>query len=719
MASIKGTFGDDNNLNGGSENDLIQAYGGDDTIHGGDGDDELRGHSGSDHIYGDAGNDRLYAEALEVDKETDENELNGGDGNDTLYGGFGKDTYRGGDGIDTLSVDIHENDTGTITINIGGEIEGGITNGGDFVSDDVENVDCSDSTNVNYIVIGSFWNNNIIGSQFSDQIKGLDGNDTLSANTGYDKLYGGNGDDTLVSGKHADTLDGGDGTDTANYGALITNVVVNLKSGTGGTSDTLVSIENVVGSRYNDILVGSAVVNILNGGAGNDTLNGGDDGAADFLNASEGNDSLQAVGTGADTLDGGKDIDTVSFTTDGNRVSVILADQGDGTATIIGSNGSSTTMTLRAIENVNGTAGADEIQGNGSANVLVGGGGNDTLHGATGGNDTLNGGDGTDTAVFTSTSYHVEVRLAKGTAKVVSGTTTVSTDTLQSIENVTGTALGDIIKGNAGANSLVGGDGGDDLVGGAGNDGLDGGNGNDQLHGGNGGDTLLAGGGDDEMWGGGGEDRLFGSDGADLLDGDGGNDVVDYTYSDAAITISLANGQQSGTGSGGIAEGDTLIQIEHLIGSAHNDTLNGNADDNNLQGNGGSDVLDGGRGADLLNGGTGADLLTGGLGSDVFKFSSASDSGLPVQDVITDFNRNQNDKIDLSAIDANGWQSDGNGAFTFIGQAAFSGSAGELRFTAGGKLLTTVEGDINGDGNADFQIALVAVSTLAAEDFVL
>jgi len=85
--------------------------------------------------------------------------------------------------------------------------------------------------------------------------------------------------------------------------------------------------------------------------------------------------------------------------------------------------------------------------------------------------------------------------------------------------------------------------------------------------------------------------------------------------------------------------------------------------------------------------------------------------------VIRDFSRAQGDRIDLSTIDANGTLA-GNGAFSFIGTAAFGGTAGQLRISAAGADLL-VSGDVNGDRKADFVIRLENVASLAAGDFVL
>lgn len=147
------------------------------------------------------------------------------------------------------------------------------------------------------------------------------------------------------------------------------------------------------------------------------------------------------------------------------------------------------------------------------------------------------------------------------------------------------------------------------------------------------------------------------------------------------------------------------------------DTVSGREGHDTILGLGGDDILNGDAGNDLLNGGAGADRLTGGLGKDEFVFNAVGESTPGARDVITDFNRSQNDKISLGGIDSNTLLS-GNQAFTFIGAAAFSGVAGQLRYASSGG-VTLVSGDVNGDGVADFQIELTGTLAPVASDFVL
>jgi Ca2+-binding RTX toxin-like protein len=153
---------------------------------------------------------------------------------------------------------------------------------------------------------------------------------------------------------------------------------------------------------------------------------------------------------------------------------------------------------------------------------------------------------------------------------------------------------------------------------------------------------------------------------------------------------------------------------DNLLGGSNNDKLYGDADDDILNGDAGQDILDGGPGNDLLIGRAGRDFLTGGAGADRFDFNAISESqpGNNNRDQIKDFNRTQGDKIDLGGIDANS-KASGNQAFKFIGGQAFNKVAGELRYKDG-----LVQGDVNGDGKADFEIA-VNTSSLIQNDFLL
>lgn len=178
-----------------------------------------------------------------------------------------------------------------------------------------------------------------------------------------------------------------------------------------------------------------------------------------------------------------------------------------------------------------------------------------------------------------------------------------------------------------------------------------------------------------------GVDKIYGMDGNDSIQGRDGDDSI----------------------WGGLG-------IDTLRGENGNDILFGEAGDDKLDGGAGNDKLDGGAGNDLLIAGAGNDVMTGGAGSDIFRFYT-TDVATYSFDQITDFTSGA-DKIDLKQIYP------GGGRFTFIGTQAFHNKVGELHYTVvNGSAV--VEGDLNGDGKADFAIKVDNVTKLAAADFVI
>ncbi len=222
------------------------------------------------------------------------------------------------------------------------------------------------------------------GDGGKDTLYGGEGNDKLNGGEGDDTLYGGAGDDTLVGGAGADTLDGGTNRDEISYSSSALGVRVDLALTTAqqdfdGTDandneaegDILSNIENIVGSNHDDSITGNRGTNILEGGLG------------------------------ADTLDGGGGIDTASYASSSKGVRVNLGLTGEdaqqvdfGTPNLNEAVGD----ILKNIENILGSDHNDSLTGNGYANILEGGKGNDRLAGGAGSDIYLfNAGDGTDT----------------------------------------------------------------------------------------------------------------------------------------------------------------------------------------------------------------------------------------------------------------------------------------------------------------------------------
>ncbi len=194
-----------------------------------------------------------------------------------------------------------------------------------------------------------------------------------------------------------------------------------------------------------------------------------------------------------------------------------------------------------------------------------------------------------------------------------------------------------------------------------------------------------------------------GTGGGDWLIGGGGSDTISYAKAAGGVGVNLEWGTTSQA-----ASDDFIFGFDHIIGSAFDDNLKGDRGGNRIYGGDGDDRIDGGWGDDILGGGGGADRLTGGRGRDTFLFDTVETA----RDIITDFNA-RDDTIDLSGMDAVKGTFDDD-AFTFIGNAAFSSVAGQLRFANG-----LIEGDVDGDGLADFTIQLLGRTSVTVDDFIL
>lgn len=203
------------------------------------------------------------------------------------------------------------------------------------------------------------------------------------------------------------------------------------------------------------------------------------------------------------------------------------------------------------------------------------------------------------------------------------------------------------------------------------------------------------------------DDVMFGSRFDDTLNGAAGNDI---------LLGGLGNDHLSGsTGNDDIVGGDGNDVIS---GGSDSDYLEGDSGDDNLNGGAGRDFLYGDSGNDRLRGGAGTDDLTGGSGADRFIFADGEFGGMTrsTADLITDFHHSEGDKIDLRLVDAVTGGTDD--AFTFIGNAQFSGVAGQLRYhVSNGD--TFVEGDTNGDGQPDFVIFVAGSHSFVTTDFLL
>lgn len=324
-------------------------------------------------------------------------------------------------------------------------------------------------------------------TQRMDVIGGA-GDDTLTGGAAVDVLRGDTGDDRL---------DGSGGVDSTDYVLATGPVTVDLAAGTAtgaDGNDTLVDVEQIIGSEFDDELFGDSGPNFIRGAGGIDTIHG-----------RAGNDALGG-NAGCDLIHGGAGDDQVSYLDESGGVEVDLRSQTavspscNGTETftsIEGAVGSNHDDTITGDDDRNvlrGGGGVDAVVGLDGNDVLFGGGGNDALVGGAGndnivpgaGDDVAHGGTGTDVLNYFDSGAGVSVDLALKTTAGAAGS-----DSVAGFEHVIGSRFDDTLTGDSnpnllrglGGNDTLSGRGGDDtLAGGPGDDSMDGGDGMDACH---------------------------------------------------------------------------------------------------------------------------------------------------------------------------------------------------------------------------------------------
>lgn len=265
---------------------------------------------------------------------------------------------------------------------------------------------------------------------------GTEGDDVITGTDQPEVICGLGGNDVINPGWGNDIIDGGAGTDRVEYtGFMWGPLTVNLQAGEGSATfhtARYFSIENVVGSDFDDIISGDGEANELDGAGGDDVIEGRQ--GEDLLLGGPGIDTLRGQGA-ADRLEGGVGDDDL--------------DGGAGPDRLIGADGADRLVGGRGADVIEGGEGDDELFGKGGADILLGEAGDDLIEGG-GGPDQIFGKDGDDL-----------IRAGGGDDVVDAGT---GDDVMQ------GGGGADSLIGSAGNDTFFGGNGDDECMGGAGTD---------------------------------------------------------------------------------------------------------------------------------------------------------------------------------------------------------------------------------------------------------
>lgn len=571
---------------------------------------------------------------------TGSNDLHGGGGDDDLGAGDDDDIIFGNDGADTLSG----------------------AGGNDFLFGDDAN-------------ISSIYRDlPTPQGDGNDTLFGGEGNDYLEGNYGDDALDGGAGDDSYVWGQGwgGDTI-----TDSAGNDRL--GLFKDIGGGFNAVKLATPSLDVVGGAG----ITATCVVEYT--GFGMMFLpvdvrlsRDGDDLVIDDL-TTPADDGVRIIGQYL----AGQSIEEVAF--DDFLLELSLSEGGTtgddmvfGGGSLAGGEGRDALYGAAAGDNLDGGAERDFLSGGDGADTLFGGQGDDYLDGGAG-TDALDGGDGLDWLSAAADPSGVHVDLAAGSATDGWG----GVDSLAGIENVRGSADGDVILGDGGSNEFLGHDGDDRLAGRggtdflwglAGADTLDGGDGrdvligdfgegvpagaaapgDDLLLGGAGGDFLFGNHGDDTLFGGAGDDTLFGELGNDVLFGGDGNDFLRDAQGSNVLDAGAGDDHVYGIGDNLLIGGagiDTLyyadatamesgaagwaVDIDLVSGTAtYNsivqslsgfESVVGSGADDTIMGDDQANVLRGLNGADVIDGRDGDDVLMGGAGVDTLLGGQGSD----------------------------------------------------------------------------------------------
>lgn len=559
MSVIRGTLGNDVILKGTVDPDVIYGFSGDDEVEGDDGDDVIYGDLGNETLRGDLGNDYLFG-------NQGDDCLEGGEGNDIIIAGRDNDTLKGNAGSDYLLGNLgNDSLEGSLDDTLSGEENEDTF----FWSESFNNFALERAT-----VITDFGQGNDVlqwlnGAQLFSQGSQID-LANLGTNTSLFKISQGTGfyaNDAIIQDNKTQELIAIlknikviTQVESVNQAPIAVADVFTTSSVINGTTDAdLISVSSPGLFNQQTIPVSTLLANDQD-----------PDGNAIRLT------QVSNPVNGTAVLSGSNVLFTPTVPSGNGSFNYTISDD---TLTAV----APVSVTIKAIQQINGLAGNDTLIGGIGEDSLNGGDDNDSLLSG-GGNDVLFGESGDD-----------------------------NLDGVEGDDSLNGGEGNDNLNGGDG-NDLISGENGDDfLLGGLGNNTLDGGAGNDVLEGDLGSDSLVGAIGNDLLLGDLGQDTLEGGDGNDFIQGGAGTlgslgDVGDLIFGQLGDDTLLGD------------YGD-----DTLFGGGGNDFIQGGIGDISLTGSG-NDSLFGEDGDDTLFGDDGRDFLTGGLGNDILKGGAGNDS---------------------------------------------------------------------------------------------
>jgi Ca2+-binding RTX toxin-like protein len=657
------------------------------------------------------------------------NSLTGNDGANFLNGDAGNDTMIGGKGDDTYYVDsAGDVVTESVTNTLGGGSDAVVSRISYTLGANLDQLRLEDGYATAVNAIGNAEANRIAGNQYNNLLDGMAGADSMS---------GGDGNDTYFVDSAGDQVGEapGLGIDTVVFQAS-----VGFLSGTVGSAIENIEIRNT-GAAFT--ATGNTQANSFNARASSNTIMVGGDGDDTYYVDSV-NDQVTEVGgsggvTGTDLV-----ISSATYALSASIESLTLT----GSAAING--------TGNAIDNlIYGNAGNNQLDGQGGADWMVGGLGNDSYfvdNMMDGVQETENG--GTDT-VTVSTTY----ALAGGATFIEALQVSSAPGLVATRIDLTGSLDKQTLTGHAGANQLDGGGGADLMIGLAGDDTYIVDNLGDRV-------VEAASGGTDTVrstvsytlsadvenldlslnitgnlrgTGNALGNSIIGNMMANVLDGRGGNDTMQGGMGDDVYIVD--NAADVVDDSGGafdmvIAQGDYVLtdisgveNIRVASGTSNNINITGNVGANQLRGNAGNNQLNGMDGNDTLDGGIGNDTLIGGDGDDHYVIDSTLDviteTGTGIDTVWTDVSISLASLANIENVNLNGASNlnvTGNALVNLIngnnGQNVIDGGAGADTINAGGQndriVFDALDTMVDGQGGFD-TLSFASGSTAALD----